>query len=74
MESVRQRGFPEKPEVGNPPANAGDTGSVLSPGTGSSQAAVQLSPHAATGEVLMMWALEFSSSSTTMKPQHYLNK
>ena len=57
MESVQQRGFPEKPEVGNPPANAGDTGSVLSPGTGSSQAAVQLSPHAAATEGLALCSL-----------------
>ena len=38
-------------------ANAGDTGSVLSPGTGSSQAAVQLSPHAAATEGLALCSL-----------------
>ena len=41
------RGFPGGPEDGTPPANAGETGSTLSPGTGISHAAVHLSPHAA---------------------------
>ena len=63
-QELEERDFPGGPVVKNPPANAGDVGSIPGQGTKTPHAVGQLSPRATTTELVRL-------NERTRVPQNY---